>query len=138
MQETTIGRHRYRRRGDVLGLDFVGHISESDLRELREVMNSVLTESDHFFMISDMSKCTGIDAAGRKYMGEWSKEQNGSNIISVVHGVSFATRVIVMLAINAIKLLGKREVEMSFVKTEAEALAWVDEQRALRYPEYRP
>lgn len=121
----------------MLGFDFVGHISESDLRELREVMNSVLTDSSHFFVISDMSRCTGIDAAGRKYLGEWSKHDDGRNMTTVIHGLSFATRTIVMLALNAIKLIGKKQANVAFVKTEAEALAWVDEQRALRSQESR-
>lgn len=135
VQATTIGRHRSWQKGDVLGLHFEGQVTEDDLKLLRVVMGGYA--ASHFFLVADMTDCTGIDAAARKYMADWSR-MNAFNPSTVVYGLNFATRAIVMLALNAIKLIGKKDLDVSFVKTEAEALAWVEAQRALRSRESRP
>ncbi len=119
-----------------MGLSFEGSISEADLRELRVAMASVTHELGRCFMITDMSLCTGIDAAARKYMAEWSKDRVDVIAGTAVYGLSFATRAITMLAINAIKLLGQKQVDVVFLKDEAEARRWVEEQRAARFPEH--
>jgi hypothetical protein len=131
-----IGRHRYQRSGDVLALQWHGNISEDDLRALREVTTGVMREVGRAFMVSDMSQATGIDAGARKYMAEWSKH-DGTDLISgtAVYGLNFATRAITMLALNAIKLLGQKKLDVAFLKDEADARRWVDEQRAARFPE---
>jgi len=116
-------------------MHFEGQVSESNLRELHVVM--AVFGTAHFYMVADMTRCTGLHPAARKYLAEWSKT-NPFNSSSVVYGLSFATRTIVMLSLNAVKLIGRQSPELIILKTEAEALAWVDEQRALRSPESRP
>jgi len=121
-----------------MGLRFEGAISEADLRALREAMASITQELGRCFMITDMSLCTGIDAAARKYMAQWSKDgKDGVDVIAgtAVYGLSFALRAITMLAFNAIKLLGQKQVDVVFLKDEAEARRWVDEQRTILFPE---
>ncbi|HEY0136987.1 MAG TPA: hypothetical protein VGB85_23050 [Nannocystis sp.] len=136
MEQATIGRHRYQKAGDVVRLQWQGNISADDLKVMREVTTRMMQELGRAFTISDMSQVTGIDAGARKYMAEWG-QQDGNGLITgtAVYGLSFATRAITTLALNAITLLGKKKVEVAFVKDEAEATRWVDEQRAARFPE---
>jgi hypothetical protein len=138
VQVVTIGRHPYSLTGDTLHIHFDGTISVSDLEALRAVITSLLEQAGHSFVIGDMARSTGLDPDARKYLGEWSKQQSGKNSLSVTYGLSFATRTMITLAVNAMKLLGKQDINVVLVKTEAEALAWVEEQRALRFPDYRP
>ena len=119
----------------MLGLCFEGAITEADLRALRVAMTSVTHELGRCFMITDMSLCTGIDAAARKYMAEWSKDRVEVIAGTAVYGLSFATRAITVLALNAIKLLGQKQVDVVFLKDEAEARRWVDQQRSERFTE---
>lgn len=119
----------------MLGLCFEGAITEADLRTLRGATASVMHELGRCFMLADMSLCTGIDAAARKYMADWSRESVDVVAGTAVYGMSFATRAITMLAINAIKLLAQKQVDVVFLKEEVEARRWVDEQRSARFPE---
>ena len=119
----------------MIGLAFRGHISADDLKALRVVTGEMMGECGRGFMVADMAECTGIGPGARKYMAEWSK-QDGTDVPSCtgVYGLSFAIRAIMMLALNAIKLLGQREPDVVFLKDEAEAMRWVDEQRAALLP----
>lgn len=135
MQANTVGRHHGRQESDLLEMHFEGQISEDDLKALHVVM--AVYGTGHFYMVADMTRCTGLDPAARKYLAEWSKT-NPLKSSSVVYGLSFATRTIVMLTLSAVKLIGGQSPELVMVKSEAEALAWVDKHRALRSPESRP
>ena len=122
----------------MLHIHFEGPIGVSDLEQMRGVLTALLDEVGHSFVVGDMTHSTGVEPAARKYLAEWSKQQSGANSLSVTYGLSLATRTMITLAVNAMRLMGKQDIHVTVVKTEAEALAWVAEQRALRYPDYRP
>ncbi len=138
MQVVAIGQHRSWRDQDVIHIAFDGVITDSDLKQVRGVIEQISNETGHAFLIGDMTRSTGIDAAGRKYMVEWSKQRGYTEVLSVAYGINFATRTVLSLALNAMRLLGKRERGPVFVKDEAEALAWVAQERAHQYAEPRP
>ena len=48
---------------------------------------------------------------------------------AALYGAGFATRALINLTLSAIKLIGHQQIEISFVRDEAEARAWVAGQR---------
>lgn len=111
-------------------MTFIGPILRSDLEAMRSVMGEILSHGASCFLIADLQDCTGIDASARKYMAEWSKDGGQQITGTAVYGVNFAMRTIVTLTLSAIKFLGHQQVEVVFVKDEADAQRYVAERRA--------
>jgi hypothetical protein len=126
---TEIGRHRASRTDDLIRVAFAGSLKREDLEALRRVTAEMLAERPSCFLIADMAACTGIDASARKYMAEWSREGGEQLSGTAVYGVTFAMRAIVTLALSAIRFLGNQQVDVVFVKDEAEAVQWVAARR---------
>lgn len=106
-----------------------GPVTRADGEAMRAVMEAALDDGFRCYLIADMSGCTGIDAEARKYMSEWSRD--GAQALSGVatYGVGFTLRAVLSLTMAAIRFLGREQIEVVFVRDEAEALKWVDAQR---------
>ena len=130
----TFGRHSLRCDGELVSVKFVGTITRADAVKLREVLNTVFHSEERCFLLANMREGTGIDPEARKYMAEWSKTPSQRMAGTAVFGMSFAARAIVMLMVNAIKVLGNLKSDVTFVKDEAEAREWIERQRARKQP----
>ncbi len=128
MSTTAIGRHSVWRTGDLLRMSFAGPLTHADAVGLRAMLESLSADDPCFFVV-DMGGCTGIEADARKYLADWSRTRERQLRGIVAHGVSFAVRAMVTLTLSAIKFLGRKEVEVTFVKDEAQALKWVAARR---------
>jgi hypothetical protein len=127
---TAIGLHGVWRTGDIVGMRFKGPIVRDDIAAMRAMAEELLAEHGRCFLLSDMTACSGIDAEARKYMAQWSKERTQKVTATAVYGVNFAMRALVTLSLNAIKFLGTQQVEVVFVKDEAEAFRYVERKRS--------
>lgn len=130
----TIGRHTLWRLGDMLSIRYIGPITLSDVQAERDIFADVYRETGNCYLIADMSECTGIEPEARRYLANWSKDNpHGTIEGTAIHGVSFAMRAITTLTLNAIRFLSKNQpMAVVFVRDEAAARAWIDEQRALK------
>ena len=107
-----------------------GPLTRSDAQGMRAMIEDARYEGARCYFFVDMSGCTGIDADARKYMAEWSRS-GGQQLSGIAaYGVNFAMRTLVSLTLKAVKFLGYEQIEMVFVKDEAEALRWVETRRA--------
>lgn len=107
-----------------------GPISRDDMAAARTLLAAALHEFGSSFMISNMTGCTAFEPGARQYLAEWSREGTDKVSATAVYGVSFAMRVLVTLALNAVKFIGKYEGgDTVFVKDEAEARRWIAERR---------
>ena len=125
----SLGRHAMSFAGDVLEIHYDGHISLADSEQLRDILIEIDREHGSCFLLVDMRLGLGIDRDARQYMKEWSKQEQAKLRGTAIYGVSFTMRAIAMLMLNAIKLLGRQESEVSFLKDEAEARRWIDARR---------
>ena len=112
---------KMRMRGALIAADVVG---------MREMVRAILDERGSCFVVADANGLTGIEADARRAMADWGRSHPDDRASGVVvYGVNFVTRTLITLTVNAVKLLGYREVELKFTRDEAESLDWVDEQR---------
>lgn len=130
LERLQIGRHRYTRSGSLLRMWCLGTMGLDDLVAMRRVISQILGEGDGCYLLVDTRECTGIDAAARKYMADWSKVGGDMVTGTAVYGASFAVRTIVTLTLSAIKFLGREQGVVVMVKDEAEGLRWISARRA--------
>lgn len=117
------------RTGDLMRMTLDGPVTISDLDGLRAVMTAAQEEGGRCFLVADMSGCTGIEPDARKYIVEWSRQGTQTMSGVAAYGMSFGMRTVVSLTMAAIRFLGMLRSPVAFVKTEAEALQWVESQR---------
>lgn len=129
MHLPAIGRHAMWRSGDILGMQFSGPLTRVDIEGLRGVVHTVLAEHGDCYIIGDLGRGVGIEADARKYMAQWSRERTDMVGGCAVHGMSGPMRMILKLTLAAIRLLGEQQIEVAFVKDEAEAGQWIAAKR---------
>lgn len=117
--------------GDIVGVHFEGPLTRADFVAMRAIFVAMNAEFGACYMVSDMTHCTKFEPDARKYLAEWSREGTDKIAGSAVHGVNFAMRALVTLAISAVKFIGKHpEGDLAFVKDHDEALRWIARRRA--------
>jgi len=124
-----IGRHQGHLDGELLALEVRGMMTAADVRSLQAIVGERLSTQGRCFIIADLKAMTGIDAEGRRSMAQWSKDHADPVSGAALYGAGFATRALINLTLSAIKLIGHQQIEISFVRDEAEARAWVAGQR---------
>ena len=133
-----IGRHAVWQTDDVIEMQFHGTITQDDVEGMRVLVRTVLAERSTCFLIADMHHGTGIEPEARRYMAQWSKERTEKVSGCAIYGVGGPMRAILKLTLAAIKLLGAQQIEIVFMKDEAEARQWIAAQRPLSGPGDRP
>lgn len=130
MVRMAIGGHEVVQDGELLTLTFHGPLTLAQVTEVRARVDELLRVG-RCFVLADMTALTTIEAAARRYIGEWGRSTevhlNGAAIV----GTSFAVRVMMTLMLNAIRVLARHQVPTVFVRDEAEARAWIAERQRL-------
>jgi hypothetical protein len=114
---------------DILYLRLMGDIEEAHVAPIREELARHCRETSHVYGLVDMSRMGTVAAAARKAAATQKNPANSSN---AVFGASFAHRVLVQLVVKAAKLFRGVTPTLGMFETEAEARAWIDEQRRAR------
>lgn len=128
---TAIGPHPVEFEGDTLRLRLVGPLTIADAELLRVEMQALRRSLGTCFLLADAAELAGIDAEARRYLARWSAREQSERITgAAVYGVSFAMRTIITLTVNAIRVIGRREVQIAFANDEAEARRWIAARRA--------
>src|SRR4051812_14238904 len=131
VDDSVIGSHPVRRRGDVMMMRLRGPLTSDDVIGMRDLVREMRADNGHCFLIADVSELTGISADARRSMAEWGRSSPVDRASGVViHGAAFVTRTLITLTFNAVRLLGYAEVELKFMPDELVSMRWVDEQRA--------
>lgn len=131
VHDSAIGSHPVQQHGDVMKMQLRGPLTEADVAGMQSMVLAIRDEQGSCFLIADVHGLTGIDADARRMMAHWGRAFPEARAAGVaVYGVSFAMRTLITLTINAVRLLGYREVELVFLRDELEASRWIAEQRA--------
>lgn len=121
-----IGAHALVQDGEVVSLTLRGPLLDAHVEQLRARVLEIL-HVGRCFIVADMRGLTTIDPAARRAFGDWGRTGDLHITGAAVFGSSFAMRVMSTLLLNAVRMLGRRELQVVFVRDEAEARAWVAE-----------
>lgn len=128
---STFGAHRVTVDGDWVEIDFVGEVDRAAAADLHALLEQVLADNDGTaYVLADISAMQGLQPDARRQMAAWNRQHKVT--AAAVHGGGFAVRAIVRLALTAIKLMNRDQLEVVFTADEAEARRWLAEQRSLR------
>lgn len=111
-------------------LVFRGPLTLEDAEALRARVEEVLVAGPCYLLV-DMRGMTVMEPAARRAIGDWGRTAEKQVSGAALFGTSFAMRVLTTLILNAIRVLGRRDIVAYFARDEAEARAWLVERRAV-------
>lgn len=124
------GKHWMHLDGDILFCKYVGMITASDVQTTMPFLEQKFTPGVTYYIVCDVSEVTGMEATARKISTDWFAKHDIGGTVNF--GAGAVTRAIAALILSLLRMLHKNDMQTQFVKTEEEALTWVQEQRRRR------
>lgn len=122
------GPHQVELDGDLVITRLRGTLTLEHMQKWCYIADGVIAEYGEIFSIGDYRGAGSILPQARRWVGEWSGSAQIRGM--AFFGASPLLRVVMMMIARAGALLRKFMAPTVFVATEAEARAWVKEQRA--------
>lgn len=129
-----LGKHRYYVDKDLFVLDGHGEISVKELEELFRTCWRIGDEYGYWLVLVDARAGVGMSADARRYVGQVRKIHPSGKNATAIFGGGLIELTFITLIRNVIRLLRGEESSIAACRTEAEARAWLDEQRELLRP----
>jgi hypothetical protein len=122
-----LGRHRIRRDGLVFLLETQGELSPADAAQLIDAMMAADAQDPHIGVLADLRRGFALPAEARRIIAARSEEQKHRPTMPLaILGASLPVRALVTLLINAVGIIRRRrQLELAFFASEAEAVAWL-------------
>jgi hypothetical protein len=116
---------------DIIRVFWDGPASAEAINDLYTWSESLFPDGRRYFVIADMTRIDPVDAAARKGAASDPRARRMAGLAII--GASFQLRVVMGMFMKALELFYGDEIcRMEFFDLEAEALAWVDAERARR------
>jgi hypothetical protein len=129
-RERIIGSHSVRfEPPDILFLRLTGDVEEAHVMPIMEEFGRYAEELPYLYGLVDMVRMGSITPAARKAS---ALAKNPENSAVVLFSASFTHRVIVKLVLKAAQIFSASTQPTAMFGTEAEARAWIEEQRRAR------
>lgn len=123
--EHRLGSHLVSIDGDMAILTLDGDCRAEHIRAITALLDGIGGGEGMFYVLADVLRLHGVQPEARRIAGEWRgiRRSGGTAII----GATVFTRTLILLASRASALLSKtkKQGELSFFNTEAEALTWL-------------
>jgi len=119
-----IGPHRYHIIDSLLRLETSGPIDVAQANQLVDLLVFLQAQSQACGVLVDVSGGLEVPLQSRQVLAQRAGEGEHPIPIAVI-GATLPLRAIVTLLLNAVRLVLRRQVPITFVKAEAEALAWL-------------
>ncbi len=123
------GKQEFRIEGDTLFLRLRELVEESELRVLSESGKALAALTGYYIVICDTSRSTGLSAAARRYNAAFNKDNRDILAVSIIYGANLVLRQLATLITRGMALLSTTQLQLIFVKDEAEALAVAQTER---------
>jgi hypothetical protein len=114
---------------DLLVARIRGAYDESVARHLEWLFIELADQYGYSLALLNASQTTTITPQARRLMAQWDASRKEPGAGAVV-GASFTTKTVAKMLIRAAKLLSTSTAHFDFFDTEAEARAWLNQQRA--------
>ena len=123
-----LGKHRFRVEEDLVFVIAQGEIDADEIISLCEHVFQIYQKYGQVYEIVDATAGGSMSAEARRRNAEWLRS-HPFQVLAVVFGASGLLRTVFSLMTNALRLLGRTEVQTHFVASEAEARAFVAHHR---------
>jgi hypothetical protein len=131
MENGPIGRHTtYFEPPDILYMKLSGPVSEEEAKEIDRRHLAWSKDHPRVFFLLDLSQLESIDPEGRKDASRTVRELPLAGV--AIYGAPIKARVLAKLVFTAMNLFKANAADrfpIEFVKSEAEARAWIAERR---------
>ncbi len=125
------GKHWLRIEPDgVVFLKYFGALTLGEMQQVVTLVTPHLKPGQEIFMLFDVNEASSIEPAARKLGMQWLTDIKLAGAANF--GGSILSRAAAEMIINALRLLHKVEVPLTFLKNEADARAWIAEIRKRR------
>ncbi|MBL9007847.1 MAG: STAS/SEC14 domain-containing protein [Myxococcales bacterium] len=128
-------KHIQRREDDLIVFEADGVIEEADVEATLQISADILRTHPQYWILVDLRKLTGVEATARRRAA--TSPQNKQLAGVAAFGASTLMRSLITLIVRAMVMLGHSQLVMRFFETEAEARAWLAEQRTPPTPATR-
>jgi hypothetical protein len=119
-----IGSHRYQVVAGIFRLETAGEFTAEQTHILIDALLFWQQREDECGALLDVSGGVGVPAETRRVMAQRSGEGVLPLPMAVV-GAGLATRAVLTLMVNAIRLVLKKDVPLAFCKDDNEAIQWL-------------
>lgn len=126
MEKFMAGRNPVHIEGDVVLSICLEDTDAEGIRQFFEIVEPVFAKYGRALLLTDATRNVSVSAEARRMLAEWSKTHR---VVTAIFGPGITTRAMLTLITRAMNLLGKNTEKAAFFATEAEARAWLDEQR---------
>lgn len=134
MEWQPLGRHRIRREGFVFWLETHGELTPDDAGRLLNEIMAFDRQEPRLGVLVDVRGGFAISPEARRVIAIRAEEEKQRPTMPLaIIGASLPVRALLMLLINAVGLIRRRrQLDLSFFSTEAEAVAWMEPLTAKR------
>jgi hypothetical protein len=120
---TALGLHEVSRERDLHLIRLRGALSEDEAAAFHSGVARTIARYGSAYVLVDSCQAGSISPQTRRWIAEWNQTHPVGGV--AIFGSSLVVRAVLTLVLNAIALLRRQAVPSVFVKTEAEARAWI-------------
>lgn len=128
-----IGTHSFDMDGDILCLTIRGEMTPEDARHELALLAKLCDEQGYALVLVDLTHSTGMKPEARRSLAEWNRAPTRQ--ATAFYGATLAARATAALLMNAKALVSQHRPSYMFFETEAQARAWLDDERVRLRPE---
>lgn len=136
-ERSRIGSHRLFEDGPILMLEVRGVVSGEQALAATTIYKETIAAHGRMLLLLDFSGWVRIELKARKALVEFGREYGHLGTIAVV-GANMFSRGLLIILLNAVRLLSGKDVDVAFFPTQAQGLARLQERRAAMRVESKP